>query len=250
MALEILHSALVLLGRPARLEGAEIPAAAGLWVDFAVVEPVTARFELADHRHLPCGSGSQPERRCAAAIAMPTNRQLGSSVSAMALATNHNGESLSLLPTLSRQIGDVIFRLRKSKTKVSDELPIRRDLEDCSNGGGIKDRYPSHADAVGAGREPNRVDGCHRRILDHLGHGVTSEPVPLEGGAIGEYRELSGCFIQAGKLEPGIGCRSFLTLRRECVGVATLDICPNGCATDRIIDDDETPGFAQSNRGR
>src|SRR5262249_21774513 len=87
-------------------------------------------------------------------------------------------------------------------------------------------------------------------ILDHLGHGVTSEPVPLEGGAIGEYRELSGCFIQAGKLEPGIGCRSFLTLRRECVGVATLEICPNGCATDRIIDDDETPGLAQSTRGR
>jgi len=35
MALEILHGALVLLGRCARLESAEIPAAAGLRVDFA-----------------------------------------------------------------------------------------------------------------------------------------------------------------------------------------------------------------------
>ena len=94
------------------------------------------------------------------------------------------------------------------------------------------------------------MDGGHRRILDHLGHRVTSEAMPLHGGAIGEYRELSGRVIQAGELEPGIGSCSVLTLRRQCVGVATLEIYPNGGATGRIIDDHETPGLAQSNRGR
>src|SRR5262245_16224998 len=74
MALEILHSALVFLGRPARLEAAEIPAA-GLRADFRCVEPVTTRLERAHHRPLPRGSGSQAERLCAAAIAMPTNRR-------------------------------------------------------------------------------------------------------------------------------------------------------------------------------
>src|SRR5262245_59848697 len=53
MTLEILHGALVLLGRRARLERAEITAAAGLRVDFARIEAIAARLELADHRRLP-----------------------------------------------------------------------------------------------------------------------------------------------------------------------------------------------------
>src|SRR5262249_31264576 len=50
---EILHGALVLLGRRARLERAEITAAAGLRVDLARIEAIAARRELADHRRLP-----------------------------------------------------------------------------------------------------------------------------------------------------------------------------------------------------
>src|SRR5499427_10801815 len=53
MALEILHGALVLLGRRARVERAEIAAAAGLRVDLARIEAIAARLELADHRRLP-----------------------------------------------------------------------------------------------------------------------------------------------------------------------------------------------------
>src|SRR5262249_57167991 len=53
MTLEILHRALVLLGRRARLERAEIAAAAGLRVDLAGIEAIAARAELADHRRLP-----------------------------------------------------------------------------------------------------------------------------------------------------------------------------------------------------
>src|SRR5437870_4725342 len=53
MALEVLHGALVLLGRCARRKRAEIAAAAGLRVDFARIEPIAARLELADHHRLP-----------------------------------------------------------------------------------------------------------------------------------------------------------------------------------------------------
>src|SRR5262245_3011511 len=53
MALEVLHGTLVLLGRRARLEGAEIAAPTGLRVHLARIEAIAARLELADHRRLP-----------------------------------------------------------------------------------------------------------------------------------------------------------------------------------------------------
>src|SRR4029077_8302901 len=52
VALEVLHRALMLLGRRARLECAEVPPAPGLRVGFARIKPITAGFELADHRRL------------------------------------------------------------------------------------------------------------------------------------------------------------------------------------------------------
>src|SRR5262245_64030779 len=61
MALEVLHGTLVLLGRAARLEGAEIAAPAGLRVHLARIEAIAARLELADHRRLP-----RAARLCAA----------------------------------------------------------------------------------------------------------------------------------------------------------------------------------------
>jgi len=53
MALEVLHGALVLLGPRARVERAEVAAAAGLRVDLARIEAIAARLELADRRRLP-----------------------------------------------------------------------------------------------------------------------------------------------------------------------------------------------------
>jgi hypothetical protein len=53
MTLEVLHGALVLLGRRARRKRAEIAAAAGLRVDYPRIEAIAARLELADHRRLP-----------------------------------------------------------------------------------------------------------------------------------------------------------------------------------------------------
>jgi hypothetical protein len=49
MPLEILYLALVLLGRGARLEGAEIAPLAGLRIYLARIEPVLAGSQFADH---------------------------------------------------------------------------------------------------------------------------------------------------------------------------------------------------------
>src|ERR1700722_16537549 len=50
--LEELHLALVLLGRRARLEGAEIAPPAGLRIGLAGIEAIDTGAELADHRAL------------------------------------------------------------------------------------------------------------------------------------------------------------------------------------------------------
>src|SRR6516225_2531189 len=66
MTLEVLHGALVLLGRRARRKGAEVAAAAGLRVDFARIEAIATRLELADHRRLPRAACARRMLRSAA----------------------------------------------------------------------------------------------------------------------------------------------------------------------------------------
>src|SRR5437899_1113086 len=73
--------------------------------------------------------------------------------------------------------------------ELADHRPNRRRLED---------RYPSYADPRGARPEPDRAHGGHRRILDHLRHSVTPQPMPLRGRTIGEDRELAGRIVQSG----------------------------------------------------
>src|SRR5215813_1853612 len=281
MTLEILHGALMLLGRRARLERAEIAAAAGLRGDLAGIEAIAARAELADHRRLPRAAcarrmlcvaarlcallatvtsvdgfdADQPQGTSESSVSsrirfygVPHNRAIRSA--SAPLAPNHNRRrSLSTLPARPFQIGNVILSLRKSKTEVANELPVRGDIEDGCDGRRVEDRYPSHADAFGARGEPNRVDGRHRRILDHLRHGVTPEAVALRGRAVGEHRQMTRGVVQSRELEPGVCGRALLILRRQRVGVAAFKILPNGGAMGRIVDDDEPPGLAQPHRG-
>src|SRR6516165_401285 len=281
MTLEILHRALVLLGRRTRLERAEITAAAGFRVDLARIEAIAARAELADHRYLPRAAGTRrmllfAARLCALVAIMGLRRRfrrwstarsgrkfrlvsrrvpLGTAEfqahrrRALLAPNHHRRRSLPLLPARSLQIGDVILGLRKSETEVADELPVRGNIEDGCDGRRVEDRYPSHADALGARREPNRVDGCHRRILDHLRHGVTPEAVALRGRRIGEHRQMTRGVVQARELEPGIRGRALLTLRRERGGVAAFEILSNAEAMGGIVDNDEAPGLAQPHRG-
>src|SRR6516162_5132990 len=279
MTLEVLHGALVLLGRRARRKRAEVAAAAGLRVDFARIEAIAARLELADHRRLSRAACAPrmlrlAARLCALVAIVDLHRWFstlvnrkerakvparlsreatpdsGAGSASALLAPNHNRRrSLTLLPARPLQIGDVTPGLRKSETEVADELPVRGHIEDGCDGCGLEDRYPPHADAFGARRQPDRVDRRHRRILDHLRHGVTPEAVPLRGRRIGEHRQMRRGVVQARELEPGIRGRALSILGREGGGVAALEILPDGGAMGGIIDNDESPGLAEPYRG-
>src|SRR5215472_7583109 len=75
MTLEVLHGALVLLGRRARTERAEVAAAAGLRVDFARIEAIAARLELADHRRPSLCSRCHREPPSMVSSFLPTMRR-------------------------------------------------------------------------------------------------------------------------------------------------------------------------------
>jgi hypothetical protein len=49
MVFEVLHRTLVLFGRGARFEGAEITTSASFRIGFAGIQPVFARSQLTDH---------------------------------------------------------------------------------------------------------------------------------------------------------------------------------------------------------
>ena len=49
MSLEILHCAFVLFSRVTRVERAEVPALACLWILLARVESILPRFQFSDH---------------------------------------------------------------------------------------------------------------------------------------------------------------------------------------------------------
>src|SRR4051794_23734311 len=57
VTLEILHLALMFLGRSAAPERAEVAALAGLGIHLARIEPIFARCELADHGCASCCRG-------------------------------------------------------------------------------------------------------------------------------------------------------------------------------------------------
>ena len=118
------------------------------------------------------------------------------------------------------------------------------------DGSGVKDRNPAQADAFGARREPDRVHGRDRRILDHLRHGVAAEAVPPRGGRIGEHREMAGRIIEAGELEPGIGrprvLRSAPPAPWRCTFRSSRE-WPHGTPVCRR---DKSPWLAQPHRRR
>src|SRR5690349_829052 len=83
--------------------------------------------------------------------------------------------SLTLFPADALQFRTVVRGLRIAKAEISDQAPIRGNIENPGNHGWIEDRYPTHADAFGARRQPHRKDGGHDGIIRHLGHGAAAE---------------------------------------------------------------------------
>jgi len=98
------------------------------------------------------------------------------------------------------------------------------DVEEWLNGGGLQDRYPSHADAVGARGEPNRVDRLSPAAEYSIISGMVwrSEAVPARSSGRRRPQVAMVPHPRTSELEAGIGGRSVLALRRQCVGVCSV----------------------------
>jgi len=77
---------------------------------------------------------------------------------------------------------------------------------------------------------------------------VASDAVPLRSPAIGEDREVTGRLFQSGELKLRIAAGPLVALRLERGGVASREIPPDRGADRLVVDDDKTPGLAQSHR--
>src|SRR5580704_18759428 len=105
------------------------------------------------------------------------------------------------LPSALLELGDRVVGLWIAETEIADEFPIGGHVELRRDRRGIEDRYPAHANTLRTRGKPDRVHRRHRRIVDHLRHGVTAEAMTLGRRAVGEYRQVTRRLVQAGELE-------------------------------------------------
>ena len=156
-----------------------------------------------------------------------------------------------LLPAALFEFGNRVVGLRIAETEIADEFPLRRHVEHRRDRRRIEDRDPAHADALGARGEPDRMHGGDRRILDHFRHGVPAEAVTLRGRAVGEHRKMRRRFFQSGELEPRIEARAVARSARQALAALQTSKLSRIAARARVVlDDDETPRLAQSDRRR
>ena len=123
MTLEVLHRALVLLGRRARRKRAEVAAAAGLRVDFARIEAIAARLELADHRRLPRAACAPrmlrlAARLCALVAIVDLHRWFSTLVN-----RKERAKVPARLPGLRSRIGERAASAESQPTKELDVAP-------------------------------------------------------------------------------------------------------------------------------
>src|SRR5580704_1826582 len=154
------------------------------------------------------------------------------------------------LPSALLELRDRIVGLRIAETEIADEFPFGGHVERYRNRRGIEDRDPAHANTLRAGGKPDRVHRRHRRIVDHLRHGVAPKAMALRRRAIGEHRQMAGRFIQAGELELCVKAGAAAALRGERLRIAGCEILPNGGAGRGVLDDDEAPWLAQAHGWR
>src|ERR1700719_4911448 len=165
----------------------------------------------------------------------------------LALTPQDNGRRQAPpLPSALLELGNSVIGLRIAETKIADEFPIGRNVEQRCNRRGIEDRDPAHANTLRARGEPDRVHRRHRRIVDHFRHGVAAEAVALGRRAIGEHRQVTGRLLQARELELRVEAGPIAALRGERLRVAGCEILPNGGAGRGVLDDDKAPWLAQA----
>src|ERR1700722_5492262 len=87
----------------------------------------------------------------------------------------------AVLPAGALEGRDVIRVNCISDTEIRDKGPVGWDVERGGQARGVEDRNPTEANAIGAGGEPERMDGQDGRVFDHFRHRPTAEAVALVG---------------------------------------------------------------------
>jgi hypothetical protein len=113
--------------------------------------------------------------------------------------------------------------------------------------GGIEDRHPAQADALGPRRQPHVLDGTGHRGQVHLGQGAAAEDVLLAPVGQGHHDHLAG-LQQAFHLEAH---EVFLALPQGPGGGAAfhLDQGVHALAQAPVGDADEAPGLHVAHAG-
>src|SRR5262252_966240 len=156
----------------------------------------------------------------------------------------------ALLPAGALELRSVTFGLRITETKIPDKPPGPRDIENLVHAGRIKNRNPTHADILGARRQPHRRDCRDGGIFGHFRHCPAPKSMSDRGCAVGKYRELARRLLKPGQFEARIFGSPFACVGFERVRIAGLEHGTNGLATPRILDHDEAPWLTQSHRWR
>ncbi len=72
--------------------------------------------------------------------------------------------------------------------------------------------------------------------------------MPLQRAAVGEHRQMAGCIVEAGELQPGVGWCALRGLAAKRFAVAGLETGPHGRPPAGILHRYEPPGLAEANR--
>ena len=154
-----------------------------------------------------------------------------------------------MFPALAFEFGGGAVFLGGAEAEVADEAPFLGDFEGCGDGGRVEDGDPAEAEAVGAGGEPDGVDGHHGGVVGGFGHGGAAEAGAFFGGAVGEDGEVAGGFIEAGEFEAGVEGGATGGLAGEGSGVAGFEAGADCGAAGGVVDEDEAPGLAETDGG-
>ena len=154
----------------------------------------------------------------------------------------------ALFPLHLLELGHRIVALGITETKIADEFPFRRNLEKPGDYFWVEDGHPTHANASGTRREPDRMYCRYRGIVDHFRHGAAPEAMALRRRSIGKHRKVAWRLFQTGKLQSRVETGTFVILRSQCLGIAAFKIAPDGSAPRCIVDNHEAPRLAQAHR--
>jgi len=143
-----------------------------------------------------------------------------------------------------------MFLGRHAEAEIGHQTPACRHIEHARDRDGIQDRDPAHADAIGAGGEPQRLDRSHHRVVQRFRHGLLAEAAAGVGAVVGEHREMDRRLLQPGELQSGIDRLLLAGVAAKRLLVGLGEARHDRRAPLRRDDMHEPPGLAKADRGR